>query len=300
MNYFLYKIFNFTYYFARKFKKKNSYPSKVFAAEKGNEKIKKLILSEKPFLVSRFGGTEINYSYPCVHKLRIPFKFRYSISNLSGVFPLERKVLDQFSKIYYDSIKDVDLLGIWNCSEFEGMAVFEQCPKAFLSELRGIEPYYFKNPWSKYLKKKKVLVISPFSKTIIDQFKKRDKLFKNPDVLPDFYLITYSCVQSIGGNPDFKNWTEALRKMRNDIDNIEFDIAIIGAGAYGLPLGAHIKRNGKQAIYMGGATQILFGIKGKRWENHEFISKLFNENWVYPSVHERPENYKKVEGGCYW
>ena len=299
MNYIFSKIVNFTYEFARKFKKGNSYPSEIHVAEKGNDKIKQLILSEEPCLVSRFGANEINYSYRAVHDMRIPLKFRHSIAN-AGVFPLDSNNLKEFSRIYYLSIKDVDLLGVWNCSEYEGRTIAEQCNNAYLTELKGIEPYYFKDPWSKYLNGKKVLIVSPFSKTIREQFEKREKLFENPDVLPYFDLITYSSVQSIGGKCRFANWREALYEMQNDIDKIEFDIAIIGCGAYGLPLGAHIKRSGKQAVHMGGATQILFGVKGKRWEKHKFISGMFNKNWIYPSVDERPDNYKKVEGGCYW
>lgn len=295
------KFFNFTYELARRFKAKNKYPSKVHSAEAGNEKIKKLILSQEPFLVSRFGATEINYAYPCVHKLRIPYKFRYSISTLSGVFPLERKVLDQFSKIYYDSIRDVNFLGVWNCSEFEGRAISEQCPNAFLSELQSIEPYYFKNPWSEALAGKKILLVHPFTKTAEEQFKKRKHLFKDKNVLPRFDLQTFKAVQTIADQKDsrFKNWIEALNWMKHEISKLDFDLAILGCGAYGLPLASEIKKMKKQAVHMGGASQILFGIKGKRWENHE-ISKFFNENWTVPDKEESPVNRNKVEGGCYW
>ena len=108
-------------------------------------------------------------------------------------------------------------------------------------------------------------------------------------------------IQSVAGEEcNFENWFQALNHMKEQIDNIDFDIAIIGCGAYGFPLAAHVKRIGKQAIHMGGSTQLLFGIKGKRWEKHEFISSLFNENWVYPRLDETPKGYKRVEDGCYW
>ena len=88
--------------------------------------------------------------------------------------------------------------------------------------------------------------------------------------------------------------------MNNEIDKIEFDIAIIGAGAYGLSLAAHIKRSGRKAIQLGGATQILFGIRGHRWETHPIISNFFNEHWINPNEGEIPNGYKNVENGCYW
>ena len=51
---------------------------------------------------------------------------------------------------------------------------------------------------------------------------------------------------------------------------------------------------------MGGATQLLFGIMGSRWDTDPFISKLYNEYWVRPDQSETPKNADVVENGCYW
>ena len=88
--------------------------------------------------------------------------------------------------------------------------------------------------------------------------------------------------------------------MKHRIAEKEFDVAIIGAGAYGFPLAAYVKSLGKQAIQMSGATQILFGIRGKRWDEHPLISKFYNDSWVRPLKSETPPEIKKVEGGSYW
>lgn len=70
-------------------------------------------------------------------------------------------------------------------------------------------------------------------------------------------------------------------------DKKDFEIAILGCGAYGFPLAAYIKSIGKKAVHVGGTAQLIYGIKGKRWEKRDFI----NDAWVSP----RPE-----ESGCYW
>jgi hypothetical protein len=91
--------------------------------------------------------------------------------------------------------------------------------------------------------------------------------------------------------------------MENDIGQIDFDIALIGCGAYGMPLGAFIKDEmHKQAMHIGGSLQILFGIKGKRWEgeNYNYDKLLYNDAWVRPTDDLKPANYKNVEEGCYW
>jgi hypothetical protein len=53
-------------------------------------------------------------------------------------------------------------------------------------------------------------------------------------------------------------------------------------------------------VHIGGSLQILFGIKGKRWDEHETISKMYNEHWVRPSAEEIVPDANKVEDGCYW
>ena len=126
-------------------------------------------------------------------------------------------------------------------------------------------------------------------------------LFENPNILPQFNLITLKAVQSIANNkPEFEDWFIALDSMKNQIDEIDFDIALIGCGAYGFPLAAHIKRKGKKAVLLGGALQILFGIRGKRWEQHSQISLLINEHWSRPLTSEVPNDSKKIDGGSYW
>ena len=148
---------------------------------------------------------------------------------------------------------------------------------------------------------KKVLVIHPFVKSIQQQYNRHEKLFKNPKVLPKFELKCIKAVQSIAGNTvEFQDWFEALDSMKKQINKTDFDIAIIGAGAYGFPLAAHIKRIGKKAVHMGGMTQMLFGIKGNRWEGEKKYQHLFNEYWIKPSKNETPQNKDVVENATYW
>ena len=49
------------------------------------------------------------------------------------------------------------------------------------------------------------------------------------------------------------------------------------------------------------ATQILFGIKGRRWEAYpENVERLSNDAWIRPSSEETPSAAGRVEDGCYW
>jgi len=66
-------------------------------------------------------------------------------------------------------------------------------------------------------------------------------------------------------------------------------------------LGAFIKRDlGKTALHLGGLTQILFGIRGRRWEADSKYNALYTDSWTRALPHETPSANARVENGCYW
>jgi hypothetical protein len=126
-------------------------------------------------------------------------------------------------------------------------------------------------------------------------------LFPGREVLPEFELLTFRALQTLGGASDrFASWFDAFDWMCCEIEKINFDVAIIGAGAYGFPLAAFVKRLGRKAVHLGGATQLMFGIMGKRWEKDPTLKPYVNENWTRPLPAETPPSAHKVEDGCYW
>jgi hypothetical protein len=181
--------------------------------------------------------------------------------------------------------------------------VRQNCPGALLVELECLNSFLYASPYTSVLRGQNVLVIHPFVETIRHQYDhQRKNLFRDPLVLPDFNLLLLKSPQTIAGNTDgYASWFEAYGDMCKKISGMNFNIAIIGAGAYGLPLGAVVKRSGRSVLHLGGATQLLFGIKGKRWETeYDFAKTVFNEHWEYPAESEKPPNFGKVENGCYW
>lgn len=285
---------------------------KLLTADEGNLCLKSWILSGKPFCAVRYGGSELNtYCEGKEYRLGLRKNMRKSISETAqrqgGFFPVETSYLPQFSKLMEELSPEIDFLASY-ASFMENYMVRCYCRKDMvISDNRALEPYYFEDDavWSSALEGKKVLVIHPFADSIRNQYEKnRTKLFRNPNILPEFQLVTMKAVQTIAGtvDPRFENWFEALEHMRQEAMKIEFDIALVGCGYYGLPLACMLKKAGKQVIHIGGATQILFGIKGRRWElNSKEIADLFNEYWVRPTAEETPINKSANEfGGSYW
>ena len=301
--------------------------------QSSNEKVYELLTADKPCMIARFGTTEINCinNYLCVHSSKPYYqkwidyitdnthtpwwnKDHFHIMSIySGIFPETQETAERFSERYLEDIPEIDLLVCHQYYE-KFMPVRKNIPKI---QLEMLYPFFVERPWTRLLKGKRVLVIHPFEETIKQQYEKRKQLFDNAETLPDFELITMKAVQTIAGNKsEYKDWFEALHSMEEKVDKIDFDIALIGCGAYGLPLAAHIKRNGGKAVHFGGGLQLLFGILGKRWTIdypklspwHYLPGKdinidytpLFNSCWCYPLSQDTPSNTQVVEGACYW
>jgi len=274
--------------------------------------------SDKPVMIARLGSTElqcmINYigvKYPDRYKSikgyitnQTPaWWWNTSTTNQmmqwSGFFPSHIDKIEQFCELMIHDLHNVDILGSWLKQESFFAKELAHSKKLVLEDL---EPFFTPTPWTWALEGKKVLVVHPFAETIKSQFNYRERLFAN-NLLPPFELDVIPAVQSIAGEKtEFTDWFAALDSMKEQITGKNFDICILGCGAYGFPLASFVKNMGKKSFHLGGVTQLLFGIKGKRWE--EFIvypyANLFNEYWVRPSQKEMPQKAKTVEGGCYW
>ncbi len=163
-----------------------------------------------------------------------------------------------------------------------------------------VNPNEFTTPWSMLLDEKKILVIAGFAESIVKQHQRISQIF-NSDPYPKFKLEVIKAPLSAGRNSiDADNWFEQLRAMEQQMSKIDFDIALISAGAYSYPLALKAKELGRIGIHCGGGLQLFFGIMGGRWENDSNVLSKQNEYWIRPSRNETPENAKGVEGGCYW
>lgn len=293
---------------AYKLGKKEYLPNTSLSIDVYNEWLFDRIIDGRPLMVARFGSQEaratawslgVDRGYDRV----IPRYVQKRMAMGPGLFPSNDESVRRFGDIMVESAGSLDSLAYWD-SFMQEYLLEEICPYGVVTTyLENLEPYRYQvAPWSRALEGKTVLVVHPFASTIEKQYARRGELFANPDVLPDFELKTIIPPQTIAGTVDgrFENWFEALDFLKNTVATEAFDVCIIGCGAYGFPLAAFVKAMGKQAIHLGGATQMLFGIKGKRWDLKEISKELYNQSWTRPSESEKPAGALKVEGGCYW
>ena len=271
---------------------------------------------EKPFTITRLSSE----SYPSyLYVTRKKFMIPSYVSNNAG--------------IYYNNENDIAIyyINYNNAVEIsDGLAIYLDRPdtlepeKYFLNVLckknnfkfiihEVLEPFHCisrlpnEKPWSHYLLGKKVLIISPFVDSFQKQLQNGFRMFKDTEkniFLEGQEFVFYKCFNTVAGNRPHNNWMETFTVMCNDINKLDFDIALISCGGYALLLGSFIKRKmNKSAIYIGGGLQLFFGVMGKRWETNQTIQNIIKDNisqFIRPSINEMPQNFKNVEGGCYW
>ena len=290
-----------------------------FEGQGANDYIFQKLMENKPIMIAKFGTVELGvvgayelkYNYRIASYLKDFMKGRvslysskvlYSLCKQAGFFPNDIELGDQYYRLMLNDMQDIDILASYIYEE-KYVNKYLKCKRVDLDGYYA--PFLWKNPWTKYLKGKKVLVVHPFVDSIRYQYENnRCKLFDDPDVLPEFAeLHTIKAVQTIADQEDsrFDTWFDALQYMKDEISKVDFDIALIGCGAYGMCLAAHVKRMGKQAVHLAGWTQMLFGVYGERWiKDQPQYAKFINENWIRPLEDEKPKGADKVEGGCYW
>lgn len=272
-------------------------------------------------MISKFGTIELSNIISC-HFEKTSWNVEYfkDLMNYNASFDLKRVMkalcsnagffpyninlgIDYYNRMLLD-IPEIDVLGSYIYEE-KYVEQFMTSIKKRVNLEGFYAPFLWKNPWTKALRDKRVLVVHPFVESIRYQYENnRENIWENPDVLPEFKeLLTLKAVQSIADNKDqpFKDWFEALKYMEDEISKLDFDVAIIGCGAYGMCLAAHVKRIGKIAIHLAGWTQFLFGVYGNRWiKDQSEYSRFINKYWIRPNENERPKGALKVENGCYW
>jgi len=266
--------------------------------------IKEFLKRGEAFCAIRYGGSELS----CINgyeKIRLGFRRTYSDSTRwamkvrAGFYPTDDQHLNEYVEYLEKRIGIADILALSGL-HMEDYFYLKYTPHAKIITNWALEPLL--GGWTPLLKGKKVLVVSAFAEEINFQYSRRDKIFpKEPDLLPEFGKLTVlQAPMTLGDSMDypFPSFMSSLEEIEKSVAKADFDIALIGCGAYGILLTLYCKSLGKTALQTGGATQTLFGILGKRWENRPHVASRVNEYWIRPE--KKPKGYEKIDNGAYW
>lgn len=233
----------------------------------------------------------------------------------AGIFPSKQTSIDRWVFMTLESIRNCDILvaGWFKPLEEQEKILLENIKTvASRIPLRSLEPYYVDpdKRWTSFLKGHKVAIINSFANTAISQISKKEEIWPvaTESLLPNdvewIPIVTgYSPVLAQGSAEwpgEIHSWDVAVQNVVRRVLRSGARIAVIGCGGLGMLIGSELKKQGIISIVMGGAIQVLFGIKGNRWETHSVISQFWNDAWVNPSPQETPNRADMIENGCYW
>ncbi|NES07418.1 MAG: hypothetical protein F6K22_34275 [Okeania sp. SIO2F4] len=298
----------------------------MISAQELNDKIYDSIQKSFPFLAGKVGSNEL---LVCLWHLkwrlwtRLGIKLSWNRTQYlevgAGIFPWTPESYHKYATAFMTALGDIDNLGIWH-NEGEMKLVSAFAPQAKIGYFHGLEPYLVSDkPWSQALENKTVLVVTSFAETLTKQIPKLSNVWIKYEDKNGQTLIPKSTKFTIvkfpyGFDPEIQekygSWENILATVMAEIKQQNFDIALLGCGGYSLLLGTKIKKMGKLAIHLGGATQILFGIRGSRWEEKPWFLENINDYWTYPLAEDKPgkkamENrarliHKPNDLACYW
>ncbi len=287
----------------------------VLESREAQHLLSSAIISGGPFAAGRLGTVEGDFlSWRIRHPQKaFPVGLLRNGKNLAGIFPPNQQVAANFSDSYLAAVGNLDILGVRNNDFFSGYfhmerTVVQAAKPVALSSIEALSPFGMLDSWVQALYGKRVLVVHPFASTIRKQYlQNRLEIHPIRDWLPDFRLETYKPFQTAGEETQPYgqiSWARSLDFMLDEISEIQFDVAIIAAGAYGLPLASGIKGMGRSAIHVGGVLQLFFGVRGGRWDSesskYEHFLNYQSDAWVRPTREETPVWSKSVERGAYW
>ena len=305
---------------------KSTKVSKRIQANAADSEISKVLIANHPALVGRLGGTEARFlgEYEKLKrwkKIGLPIKVTSKLSpkwnrrkkeifTNAGFYSESWEEIENFAQLYSDALSKTDVLGAWGVAFTWVEGKYLDKKISSLIPVGHTAPWverYSENstlspdlPWSRSLQGKRVLIISAFTNSISKQYTKINQVFPETEY-PDFKILTIRSPITAGQRDEAgKSWFDLLNEMKREIDSLDFDVALIAAGAFSYPLAAYVKKRGKIGIHCGGGLQLYFGIMGNRWNNSPEILKYVNSAWVRPSKDEKPRSAEQIENACYW
>lgn len=267
-------------------------------------------------LIGRFGTIEFEGVYWTTMwpESTWPEGRRGMLERNAGVFPSDMESVKSWATEYGAAIRESDILAVgWHppIVKEEASLLVRWGWKGKKVPLRSLEPYYVdcENRWSSVLKDEYLCVVTSFADTAAEQVQKGESVVwgksagglwpKQISFVKTGYAPSLAYGRA-GWEESPESWKEAVEYVVGEVLKTGARVVFIGCGGLGMIIGAQLKAAGKICVVMGGATQVLFGIKGRRWEQHPVISGFWGDSWVWPAEEETPRGAGGVEEGCYW
>lgn len=279
--------------------------SRIISNAHYNAYLSEALKSNSPLLVCRIGGVEGQITYPLVDRSQ-DFKFSEGLLQQAkvnaGINRNSLRYLKRLACRTATALTNADAVGLWNYIYQAELVKWSGCPRVvMLQHMNPVTSNLDQEPWTISLAGKRVLVVLPFPISLKIQFQKIVKGELLAGIWPrDVELIQFQPPVTFAGLNHSSDWHDELLDTCARLSHVEFDVALVAAGGYGILIADYIKLMGKQAIHIGGSLQLLFGIMGKRWLANRQVTRHVTASWVSPCKEEVPPLHYKVDSSSYF
>lgn len=281
-------------------------PVRPIDGKRGNAIVREAIRSGKPFLAGRVGSVELK-TYLHVNGVIYDRHIKQRLERWAGIYPQNFRTLESFAQLIEDSVRQVDVLAVFGWNN-ESRIVDLLHRNANVVPPKTLEPYFYPGEgWWHELGGKRLLIVNSIASELRTRITEETLMHLWPSekgkvrsIMPrEIQVIDtpYGWDRSV--HCRFATYKELLDDLKAQVQQVDFDIALVACGGYGLPLGAWMKLNGKQVIHLGGVIQVWGGFKGVRFETMIPWKHVVNEHWIpYPET-KIPQDRTHAEGH-YW
>lgn len=239
---------------------------------------------------------------------------RFHALRQSGIFPADSSFLLEFHEFYLGWLRTLDCIGAFGhpieAKLFRGLGLTQPLVEFRNQEPDRSIPANEENCFLPALRDKKLLLVNCFAEllrsratkdTFEDVWKKTGKPWFYPKSVQSL-TVPYGFDRRT--HQQFTNSISLFHSLGASLEQMDFDVALIGAGGLGVPLAGKVKSLGKVGISMGGVLQVVFGVVGKRWLGR----KNWSEKYITADWTEVPDQYqpdetnedKLPDSGAYW
>ena len=280
--------------------------------------------ADSPFVIPRIAGIENNMAVFTRIKKETgrgdfdPYfqQVLPAMKTNAGIFLSNVNSLISYSDLYLKAFENCDIYTGWEVQGevYKHIAQSHDYLKNQLAAsnkqmlwafaLDAFHYVYDSTCWTKALRGKRILIISPFVDSIKEKIDIRSRLYDGVDLFPDCTFVFAKPPQTQGSQPS-SDFLVELERFKGELNKVadQYDVALVSCGGYGNLICNYIyETHKKSAIYVGGVLQMFFGILGGRWlkERPDVLRLFMNEYWSRPKESERPAGHNQIENGCYW
>lgn len=232
----------------------------------------------------------------------------------SGVFPLTPELFDRFPRFYAHHLRQLDSLGVMrDLTTLEDAVLWHYDLSARVVHFIDQEPDRStpaddERCYLPAFAGKRVLLVAPFAHLLRERATR--ETFEQVWSRTGKRWFAPASVESIefpyGFSPDTHARYATVLDLYDEIvaamQTRTFDVALIAAGALGIPLASAAKAQGRVGLSLGGHLQVLFGVLGQRWrDDPEWRARYITDGWIDMPASYRPAEHATVcDSGCYW